>query len=586
LATIELHDLDSSDRPENMVRYATSRPRVLGWLRSAAILDGDWGTSVAYVLGIAFTLAGYSAGFHLGLMLLLTALVAFNYVTICRLYPDGGGVYSSVRHRSKALAVVGALLLAADYFVTIVLSVLDGCYYVGVENPQAWAIVIILGIGILNWFGPRKAGSVALSISTATIVALLVVVAFSAPRALSNPHPAPLAGGLLHNWGVFVGIILSISGIEAVSNMTGVMREPARTARKAIFSVLTKVVLATTFLGLAMLAIPNMRGHTEDMIRYLGEYYVGDWFGYVVGIILGVLLISAGNTAIADLISIQFLMAVDGELPVELRRLNRHGVPQIPVFIATGIPIIVLMIIHDVLTLSQLYAIGVVGAILINVGSTGTDSSLQLKVRERIFMIISAVVLFAVEASIAVEKHKALVFALLIIGLGLTARQYARRKRVSGLAPEVSLVEGGSAHEWGGPIEQSSRFLVAYKEGKERLLRFAAAEAKQYDALLYVLQIKEVSVGFLPENVPNGLHGDHRQIEEICGRYGIEFKTISMYSNEVGYTIAENAAMLGVDRVILGTPQRTMLERALKGNVIEAVANLLPEEIQLLVFAG
>jgi hypothetical protein len=335
-----------------------------------------------------------------------------------------------------------------------------------------------------------------------------------------------------------------------------------------------------------MLAIPNMATHTEDMIRYLGEYYVGDWFGYVVGIILGVLLISAGNTAIADLISIQFLMAVDGELPVELRRLNRHGVPQIPVFIATGIPIIVLMIIHDVLTLSQLYAIGVVGAILINVGSTSTDSSLQLKIRERVYMIISAIVLLGVEASIAIEKHKALVFALLIIGLGLTARRYARRKKLSVFVPEASLVDGGSALEGGGPIGQSPRFLVAYKEGKERLLRFAAAEAKQYDAMLYILQIKEVSVGFLPENLPNGVHGNHREIEEICGQYGVEFKTISMYSNEVGYTIAENAAMLGVDRVILGTPQRTMLERALKGNVIETVANLLPEEIQLLVFAG
>jgi amino acid transporter len=568
------------------MRYVTSRPRVLGWLRSAAILDGDWGTSICYVLGIAFTLAGYSAGFHLGLMLLLTALVAFNYVTICRLYPDGGGVYSSVRHRSKTFAVIGALLLAADYFVTIVLSVLDGCYYFGVENPQAWAIVIILGIGILNWFGPRKAGSVALSISAATIVALLVVVAFSAPQALSNPHPSPLAGGLLHNWGVFVGIILSISGIEAVSNMTGVMREPARTARKAIFSVLTKVVLATALLGLAMLAIPNMHGHTEDMIRYLGEYYVGDWFGYVVGIILGVLLISAGNTAIADLISIQFLMAVDGELPVDLRRLNRHGVPQIPVFIATGIPIIVLMIIHDVLTLSQLYAIGVVGAILINVGSTGTDSSLRLKVRERVFMIISAVVLFAVEASIAIEKHKALIFASVIILVGLGAREFSRRRKPSVPVPDVHPAEAAITGVAVTVSSSTSKFLVAYKGGNEKLLRFAAAEAKQYGAELYVLQIKEVSVGFLPENLPDGSHVNAKAIEEVCGRYDVESKIISMFSNEVGYTIAENAAMLGVDRVILGTPRRTMLERALKGNVIDTVANLLPEEIQLLVFAG
>jgi hypothetical protein len=446
--------------------------------------------------------------------------------------------------------------------------------------------VIILGVGILNWFGPRKAGSVALSISVATIIALLIVIGFSAPRALSEARFVPPSGGFLHNWGLFVGIILSISGIETVSNMTGVLRDPARTSRQAILTILTKVIIVTVFLGLAMFAIPNLGRHTEDMIRYLGEYYVGDWFGYVAGVILGVLLISAGNTAITGLISIQFLMAVDGELPIELRRLNRHGVPQIPVLVATGVPIVVLMVIHDVLTLSQLYAIGVVGAILINVGSTGTDRSLRLRAHERVFMIISALVLLGVEASIAIEKHKALIFACLIIAAGLGAREFSRRRRFFVPAPEGTAIEEGSPRAFIPEASKAAKFLVAYKKGRDKLLRFAAAEAREHTAMLYVLQIQEVSVGFLPENVPNGAHGSQPAIQQICEEYGVDAKVISMYSNEVGYTIAESAAMLGIDRVILGTPKRTMLERALKGNVIETVASLLPEEIQLLVFAG
>jgi len=298
------------------------------------------------------------------------------------------------------------------------------------------------------------------------------------------------------------------------------------------------------------------------------------------------LLISAGNTAMAGLISLQFLMAVDAELPVHLRRLNKHGVPEIPVLIATGVPIAVLMVIHDVLTLSQLYAIGVVGAVLINVASTGTDRSVHLRAIERIFMIVSAVVLFAVEASIAVEKHKALIFVCLIIAVGLGAREFSRRRKFVVPALEAAALEAGSPHAFMSTSSATEKFLVAYKKGREKLLRFAAAEARQHGAMLYVLQIDEVSVGFLPENVPNGTHENHAEIEETCAEYGVDAKVISMYSNEVGYTIAENAAMLGVDRVILGTPKRTMLERALKGNVIETVANLLPEEIHLVVFAG
>jgi len=157
------------------MELSTSRPRVLGWLRSAAILDGDWGTSVAYVLGIAFFHAGYYSGWHLMMMLLFTILIAFNYITICRIYPAGGGVYSSVSHRSRILAIIGALMLSADYVVTASLSVLDACHYLALSNPELWAIGIILCIGVLNWFGPRHAGSMAIIISSATLCTLNLI---------------------------------------------------------------------------------------------------------------------------------------------------------------------------------------------------------------------------------------------------------------------------------------------------------------------------------------------------------------------------------------------------------------------------
>ena len=44
-------------------------------------------------MGIGFALAGYSSFYHLAFMMALTTIVAVNYITICRLYPNGGGVY-------------------------------------------------------------------------------------------------------------------------------------------------------------------------------------------------------------------------------------------------------------------------------------------------------------------------------------------------------------------------------------------------------------------------------------------------------------------------------------------------------------
>lgn len=70
-------------------------------------------------------------------MCLLKALVGTYYIAICRHYPDGGGGYASVRHRSEILSIVGAFLLIADYIVTAAISAVSAFQYLQVahQNP-------------------------------------------------------------------------------------------------------------------------------------------------------------------------------------------------------------------------------------------------------------------------------------------------------------------------------------------------------------------------------------------------------------------------------------------------------------------
>lgn len=566
-----------------VVTGATSRPRVLGWIRSAALLDGDWGTSIAYVLGIGFALAGYSSFWHLMLMLGLTTIVALNYITICRLYPNGGGVYTSVYQRSKNIAVIGALLLAADYIITIALSILEAFHYFGIAYPRFGAIVSILAIGILNWFGPKHSGSLAFIISILTLLAIFAIIIASAPIALPTADIHPPIGSVLHNWGVFAGLILSISGIESISNMTGLMKDPAKTSRSTILTVLAKVVVITIFLGLAMHAVPNLSGHTEDMVRFLGEHYIGAWFGWIVAISLGLLLISAGNTALNGLVSVQYLMAADRELPTALRKLNRHGVPVLPLIISTVAAVLVLLFIHDLLTLAQLYAIGVVGAVLLNIAATATDSAHDLSKTTRLLMLISAIVLFFVELSIAIGKPKATVFATTVLGVGLIARYISQHK--AELLPVDKKTQ--KAKSWKKRLSASqTNILVAVRGRNIRLLEFALEEAILRKAKLLILQVREIRVGTLPELPELHRQRNLEQLEAICEQSGVDYRLITLASNDVGYTIAEQAALFGAFRVFLGTSRRNLLEMVLRGSVIRIVSKLLPEEIQLVIFCG
>src|SRR3954463_11647183 len=207
-----------------MMSTTTRRPRNVDAKRAAAILYGDWGTSKAYVIGLAFAVAGYSSFWLIAAMCLLTALVGINYIIVCRLYPDGGGVYASVRHRSEIISIVGAFLLIADYLVTAAISSLSAFSYFGVPHPEKFAAAAILIIGLLNLLGPKHTGGLAFLISVPTAIVVVTLGLFSLPHlgtAIGNLQP--LHGGFWQNWGGFVGIVLALSGVEAIANATGVM---------------------------------------------------------------------------------------------------------------------------------------------------------------------------------------------------------------------------------------------------------------------------------------------------------------------------------------------------------------------------
>src|SRR6185436_8000156 len=165
-----------------MITGATRRPRNVDAPRAAAILYGDWGTSKAYVIGLAFAVAGYSSFWLIAAMCVLTALVGINYIIICRHYPDGGGVYASVRHRSVILSIVGAFLLIADYIVTAAISSLSAFQYLGVPNPEWFAAGSIALIGAMNFFGPRHTGALAFLIALPTALVVLVLGLFCLPH--------------------------------------------------------------------------------------------------------------------------------------------------------------------------------------------------------------------------------------------------------------------------------------------------------------------------------------------------------------------------------------------------------------------
>jgi amino acid transporter/nucleotide-binding universal stress UspA family protein len=599
---------------------AVHRPRNVDWKRAAALLYGDWGTSKAYVIGLAFIAAGFASLPIILAVCVLTAVVAYNYIIVCSHFPDGGGVYSAARQQSRFLASTGALLLVANFIVTAALSGWAAVSYLGVPSQYApiATMGLILAVGVINYFGPKHSGSVSIWLAIPAVIMVAVIVVLSAPH-LNTDYLEPRHEDLGHTWVAFVGVILALSGVEAIANITGVMKtdpdstpehpKVTHTATKAILPVAIEVVLGTALLGWAMLSlprnlVPQISSHKEDMLRFLAEVYgtmaispgVGQALSIIVGVVFGLLLLSAVNTAVVALIGVVYMMAQDGEMPRPLARLNPHGVPLIPLIAAVAIPIVVLAATKNFEALAGLYAIGVVGAIAVNLGSCTFNKRLGLPWYQRLIMGTTFFVLAAVELTIAKTKPEALFFAMCVLGAGYALRAYSHKasglKTMTVTRQVADMVSPDLAAMMVPRLSEGQKIMVAAR-GVTPALAFALEEARLRKATLCVLYVKEISVYFTggPTNVGRARWQDDPDASAIMTltmRLGAEHdicvQPVYAVSEDAAGTILDLSATLGVDYLIIGASQRTAMAKLLGGSVVTSVAQQLPDTIRLVIF--
>lgn len=586
-------------KPVALSLLASERPRNVSWKQAAGLLFGDWGTSRLYVLGLAFFYAQRSSIYLICAMSLLILAVGWAYSNICRIYPDGGGVYTAAKHKSRILAVIGALLLFADYTVTASLSVTDGFRYFGMPesnslfslySPGMWAIIAIALIGLFNLMGPKHTGGFALMAAVGMVCITLMVTFGALPKV--DWHALPSLVGPPHGpgrklWYDFVSIVLALSGVEAIANLTGVMKRPVKaTADKAIWVVAAEVAIFNILLALCMVAIhvsdTQLADHKDDMMAFLAGHYLGPAAKLMVGILGGLLLLSAGNTAITDMISIQYLMARDGELPMALQQLNRFGVPWLPAIIAAAVPCLVLVFMHDVEKLAALYAIGVVGAVAINITLCAIHPRLRRWWRKAP-MFLLGLVLLAIWVSLAVDKHHALIFVSIVMMVGLGARGLT--KLLAGRRPRPSLLRQAIMEQLTGDALARPKVLLG-TYGSDALARPALLEAKRGGHCLAVCFIRQVNLSYKYDGQqqltidtdPAALRTFSRFLE--IG-HELHVPVIPIYDSgpDAAELMAENAAVYGCAKVLIGTSRRGALYHLLKGHFQQRLESLLPPEI-------
>ncbi len=183
-----------------------------------------------------------------------------------------------------------------------------------------------------------------------------------------------------------------------------------------------------------------------------------------------------------------------------------------------------------------------------------------------------------------IDKPNARYFAVTVLAVGLILRglvQERRAKREAVAIPEKLPIQA----EPGLPITNfsssaglpatmpapasvpGSESILCAIRGTGRTLDFALREARETGRRLYLLFVREQP--FMTE-------------QDAKRKWPLFAYAVSPSAAE---TIVDVAATLGASRLILGAPKRNALMNLIRGSVIREVSDLLPEEIDLLVYA-
>ena len=459
-----------------------------------------------------------------------------------------------------------------------------------------------------------------------------------------------------NKWESLVRIVLALSGVEAVASMTGLMKTPVeKTAKKTIWPVLIEVVLLNLIFGIALNALPGrvetktpdyvkyevranfdsslkpaanattntptgsmtpaevahvetLKQEAKDVLEYrqtavkvLAEHAgttalgaaTGRALGIASGIVFGLLLLSAANTAILAMVSVFYALGQDKEVPSVFTKLNYSGVPWVGLLISAAAPCLVLLFVHDDKALGELYAIGVVGAIAINMVCCAWNKDLPIKKWERIGLWAIGILMSGIFLTIVVAKPHATIFAGSICVAVLIVRTFVR-KRAEERANLPEPTQG-----WLAELQQNA--ATKLPPGKARIMlaargrqnaEFAVDLARKKDAILFgiyirTLRVMDVTPGALPkiESDPQAQE-TLGQVSTIARRAGVPFYPIYLTATDVADEVLDYTVTFGCETLIMGKSNRGTLSRALEGDVVAKVAQHLPEGVSLITRAA
>jgi len=312
----------------------------LAELPATAICGNDISSSVLYVSALAIIAAGQYA--WLSLLIVTGVLYLFRkiYGEVVGALPLNGGAYNALLNTtSKSMASLAATLTMLSYMATAVISASEAMHYLhGIipALPVIAATILLLAVFLgITFLGIGESSVVAQLIFVFHIFSLVLLAGaitlflfnhglatLYTNHQLSPPHGS-IAKAIF--WG-FAAAMLGISGFESSANYVEEQQDgvfPKTLRNMWIVVGIFNPLMA--FLALAVIPIPEIGLHENNLLSFMGLISGGNWLASLVSIDAVIVLSGAVLTSYVGVTGLIERMTLDRVLPGYLLKKNKRG---------------------------------------------------------------------------------------------------------------------------------------------------------------------------------------------------------------------------------------------------------------------
>ena len=353
-------------------------PRTVGLWPAIMVLIGITIGSGIFRVPATVAAALGSPGLVLVAWVLGGVLALFGALTLAELaalFPRSGGVFAYIEEGFgpmpaflfgwSQLAVIRASALGA--ISTIFAEYLGHFIPLSASQIHYVAALVITGVGVLNYFGVRRAAMVT-NVATATkygALLLLVLLAFLAPTGSVRNFTPLWAGGL----GIsalataMVSVMWAYDGWADLSFMSGEVKDPARNLPRALILGTLAIIFIYLLVNLAYLyLVPLPEMAQSRLIASTAVERIPMLGRAGAGLISGVVMISTFSSTNATMMSsprIFFGMADRGLFFKAIARVSpRFKSPSTAIFLATGLGVVYVLF-NDFQQLADKFVLGI-----------------------------------------------------------------------------------------------------------------------------------------------------------------------------------------------------------------------------------